>query len=64
MDFETIRAVKCRWENTAVPQQRGLVVQFLELHGPLHTIIDWYLFLAMKFNIIEADFSDLNQQYH
>ena len=64
MDSETIIAVKHRWEKTAVPQQRVLVVQFTELHGPIHTIIDWYLFLAMKFNIKEADFSDLNHSYH
>lgn len=64
MDSETVKAVKCRWENTAVPQQRGLVAQFIELHGPIHTVIDWYLFLAMKFNINEEDFPDLNQPYH
>lgn len=64
MDSETIEAVKCRWKNTAVPQQRVLVVQFTELHGSIHTIVDWYLFLAMKFNIKEDDFSDLSQAYH
>ena len=64
MDSETIKAVKCRWENTVVPQQRVLVVQFTELHGPIHNIVDWHLFLAMKFNIKEDDSSDLNQAYH
>lgn len=64
MDSETIKAVNCRWEKTAVPQQRFLVVQFIELHGPVHTIIDWYLFLAMKFNVKEDDFSDLIHSYH
>lgn len=51
MSTKTIRAVKTQWSFCSIDQQKNLILRFIEIHGVIHNIGDWYRFLAAEFNI-------------
>lgn len=66
MSTKTIRAVKTQWSFCSIDQQKTLVLRFIEIHGAIHNIGDWYRFLAAEFSIKEKEnlSSEIDRVFH